>query len=104
MEIPAAARRRGTADEPIAIVGLACRLPGAPDPQAFWRLLHDGVDAIREVPRDRWDYDALFDADSAAPGKISARYGGFLDDVTSFDAGFFGILRAKRPTSIRSSA
>jgi acyl transferase domain-containing protein/acyl carrier protein len=91
VEIPAAARRRGTADEPIAIVGLACRLPGAPDPQAFWRLLHDGVDAIREVPRDRWDYDALFDADSAAPGKISARYGGFLDDVASFDAGFFGI-------------
>ena len=91
VEIPAAARRKGTADEPIAIVGLACRLPGAPDPQAFWRLLHDGVDAIREVPRDRWDYDALFDADSAAPGKVSARYGGFLDDVASFDAGFFGI-------------
>src|ERR1700678_2243120 len=52
-----AARRRTTADEPIAIVGLACRFPGAPDPQAFWRLLHDGVDAIREVPRDRWDFD-----------------------------------------------
>jgi acyl transferase domain-containing protein/NADPH:quinone reductase-like Zn-dependent oxidoreductase/NAD(P)-dependent dehydrogenase (short-subunit alcohol dehydrogenase family)/acyl carrier protein len=84
-------RKRATADEPIAIVGLACRLPGAPDPEAFWRLLRRGGDAIREVPRDRWDLDALFDADKSVPGKMSTRFGGFLDDVGAFDASFFGI-------------
>jgi acyl transferase domain-containing protein/NADPH:quinone reductase-like Zn-dependent oxidoreductase/acyl carrier protein len=83
--------RRSRDEEPIAIVGLSCRLPGAPDPEAFWRLLRDGVDAIREVPRDRWDVDALYDADLSAPGKMSTRFGGFLDDVGSFDASFFGI-------------
>src|SRR5262245_10708030 len=49
------------AAEPIAVVGVACRLPGAPDVAAYWRLLRDGVDAITEVPADRWDVDALFD-------------------------------------------
>ncbi len=78
-------------DEPIAIVGLACRFPGAADPDAFWALLRDGIDAVREVPKDRWDTDALFDADRAAPGKMSTRWAGLLDDVASFDAAFFGI-------------
>jgi len=55
------------AREPIAIVGMACRLPGAPDTDAFWRLLHGGVDAISEIPRDRWDVDALYDPDPEAP-------------------------------------
>ena len=90
IDVPAA-RKRATSDEPIAIVGLACRLPGAPDPDAFWRLLRDGVDAIQEVPRERWDLDLLFDADKSVPGKMSTRYGGFLADVGSFDASFFGI-------------
>ncbi len=78
-------------DEPIAVVGLACRVPGAADPGAFWALLRDGVDAIREVPKDRWDVDALFDPDLASPGKTSTRWAGLLDDVASFDAAFFGI-------------
>jgi acyl transferase domain-containing protein/D-arabinose 1-dehydrogenase-like Zn-dependent alcohol dehydrogenase/acyl carrier protein/NADP-dependent 3-hydroxy acid dehydrogenase YdfG len=78
-------------DEPIAIVGMACRFPGAADPDAFWALLRDGVDAVREVPEDRWDTDALFDADVATPGKMSTRWAGLLDDVASFDAAFFGI-------------
>ena len=82
---------RSTPDEPIAIVGLACRLPGAADPEAYWRLLRDGVDAIREVPPERWDVDAHFDADLAARGKMSTRWGGFLDDVGAFDPAFFGI-------------
>jgi acyl transferase domain-containing protein len=78
--------------EPIAVIGLGCRFPGgADDPQAFWRLLHDGVDAVREVPRDRWDIDAFYDPDPDAPGKMSTRYGAFLDEVAAFDAQFFGI-------------
>ncbi len=78
-------------NEPIAVVGMAGRFPGARDVDAFWRLLSGGVDAITEVPRGRWDVDALYDADSSAPGKMSTRWGGFLDDVDGFDAAFFGI-------------
>ena len=77
--------------EPIAIIGLACRFPEAATPEQFWSLLRDGVDAISEVPRDRWDIDAYFDADPDAPGKMYARYGGFLSGIDRFDAGFFGI-------------
>ena len=59
-------------DDPIAIVGIACRMPGGADtPDAFWSLLHDGVDAISEVPRDRWDVDAYYDPDPDAPGQQS---------------------------------
>ncbi len=83
--------RAGGAREPIAIVGVACRFPGAPDPDAFWRLLRDGVDAITEVPRNRWDADAIFDADTTAPGKVNTRWGGFIDQVDRFDPQFFGI-------------
>ena len=58
------------AHEPIAVVGLGCRFPGgADDPQAFWELLRDGRDAIREVPPDRWDIDALFDPRSRRAGR-----------------------------------
>jgi acyl transferase domain-containing protein len=77
--------------EPIAIVGLGCRFPGADGPAAFWRLLHDGVDAIREVPADRWDVDAYYDPDPATPGHTATRWGGFLDGVDRFDPQFFGI-------------
>ncbi|MGE3267190.1 MAG: SDR family NAD(P)-dependent oxidoreductase [Chloroflexota bacterium] len=78
--------------EPIAIVGLGCRFPGgAHDPEIFWQLLRDGVDAIREVPADRWDIDAYFDPDADAPGKMNTRWGGFLDGVDQFDPQFFGI-------------
>ncbi|WP_438023358.1 acyltransferase domain-containing protein [Sorangium sp. So ce233] len=77
--------------EPIAIVGVACRFPGAPSPGAFWRLLREGVDAIAEAPRSRWDPDALFDADISAPGKMNTRSGGFLEHIDQFDPQFFGI-------------
>ena len=80
------------AREPIAIVGIGCRFPGgADDPQAFWALLHEGRDAIREVPAERWDIDACFDPDPDAPARMSVRSGGFLERVDGFDAGFFGI-------------
>ncbi|WP_437692902.1 SDR family NAD(P)-dependent oxidoreductase [Sorangium sp. So ce176] len=88
-EVALQARRAD--DEPIAIVGIACRFPGAPSPEAFWALLRDGVDAISEVPADRWDVDALYAPDAAAPGKMSTRWGGFLPDVDRFEPGFFGI-------------
>jgi acyl transferase domain-containing protein len=77
--------------EPIAVVGMACRFPGADSPEEYWRLLYEGRDATREVPTDRWDHEALYDPDPEAPGKIAARRGGYLDDVAGFDAGLFGV-------------
>ena len=78
-------------DEPIAIVAVACRFPGAPDPDAFWELLSGGVDAIREIPDDRFDVDEYYDPDPEAPGKIYTRCGGYLDRIDGFDPEFFGI-------------
>ena len=78
--------------EPIAIIGLGCRFPGgATDPATFWQNLRRGVDAIREVPADRWDVNAVYDPDQDAPGKTVTRWGGFLDQVDQFDPQFFGI-------------
>ena len=79
--------------EPIAVVGMACRLPGGADtPEAYWRLLRAGVDAVCDVPADRWDVDAYYDPDPAAPGKMCTRPGGFLRErVDEFDPQFFGI-------------
>lgn len=79
------------AHEPVAIVGIGCRFPGAPDVAAYWRLLTEGRDAIVETPPDRWDVEALYDPDPDAPGKMSTRWGGFIDDAACFDAGLFGI-------------
>jgi acyl transferase domain-containing protein len=80
----------GTADrEPIAIIGIGCRFPGASGPDAYWRLLSQGVDAISEVPADRWSLDVFYDPDPAKPGKVITRWGGFVDQIDSFDAGFF---------------
>lgn len=79
------------ADEPIAIVAVSCRFPGAPNPEAFWEVLAGGVDAIREVPEDRFDIDEFYDPDPDAPGKIYTRFGGFLDGIDGFDPEFFGI-------------
>ena len=78
----------------IAITGLACRLPGAASPGEYWRMLLAGTDAIREVPPDRWPLDELYDPDPLAPGRMSTRWGGFLDQVDRFDAEFFGAVAA----------
>ncbi len=81
-----------TKTEPIAVIGIGCRFPGgASEPEAYWRLLRDGVDAIREVPRDRWNVDEYYHPDPRAPGKMNTRRGGFLDRVDGFDPYFFGI-------------
>ncbi|MFF9573211.1 SDR family NAD(P)-dependent oxidoreductase [Streptomyces sp. NPDC014685] len=80
-----------TADEPIAVVSMACRLPGGVDtPEGFWELLAGGRDAIGTFP-ERWDALDVYDPDPNALGKSSIREGGFIDGVERFDAGFFGI-------------
>ena len=92
--VPATAAPSGGAAAPddIAIVGIGCRFPGnAGDSDAFWQLLHDGVDAIGEIPPDRWDVDAYYDPTPETPGKMYARHGGFLGKVDEFDPHFFGI-------------
>jgi acyl transferase domain-containing protein/acyl carrier protein len=88
----ALAAARAERREPIAIIGMGCRFPGGADnPEAYWQLLKNGVDAISEVPRSRWDVDAYFDPDPDAPGKMYTRHGGFVGAVDRFDAQFFGI-------------
>jgi acyl transferase domain-containing protein len=77
--------------EPIAIIGIGCRFPGAKDPETFWQLLRDGVDAITEIPTNRWNINELYDPNPESPGKMSSRYGGFLQQVDQFDPHFFGI-------------
>ena len=78
--------------EPIAVVGLACRFPGgATDPENYWRILRSGIDAITEVPADRWDVSRYYDPDPDAPGKMYTRWGGFIDSIDRFDASYFGI-------------
>ena len=90
---PAAEGARASGeDEPIAIIGVGCRFPGgASSPEAYWELLRGGKDAIGEVPPDRWSLPEYFSPDLAAPGKMSTRWGGFLDGVDRFDPHFFGI-------------
>jgi acyl transferase domain-containing protein/acyl-CoA synthetase (AMP-forming)/AMP-acid ligase II/acyl carrier protein len=84
------------ADEPIALVGVGLRLPGGvEDMDSFWRLLHDGVDAITDIPADRWDAEALHDPDPAAAGRLTIRHGGFLDGMDRFDNRFFGVSPAE---------
>ncbi|MBE2179387.1 MAG: polyketide synthase, partial [Chthoniobacterales bacterium] len=78
--------------EPIAIAGIGCRFPGgATDPDSFWRLMLEGVDAITEIPPDRWSIDRYHDPHTGRPGKSVSRWGGFVDDPSAFDPEFFGI-------------
>src|SRR3954454_17496335 len=76
---------------PIAITGIGCRFPDATGPAAFWDLLTDGGDAVKEIPADRFDVDVVYDARPGTPGKIYSRWGGFLDQIDQFDPYFFGI-------------
>jgi phthiocerol/phenolphthiocerol synthesis type-I polyketide synthase A len=80
--------------EPIAVVGIGCRLPGGADtPDQFWQMLQDGQSGIVGVPAERWDADAFFADDHSLPGTIVSKEGGFLTSwrPDEFDADFFGI-------------
>ncbi len=82
--------------EPIAIIGIGCRFPGkANSPEQFWKLLRGSVDAITEVPEDRWYLDKFYNANPVEPGKMYSRWGGFIDQIDYFDAKFFGISRSQ---------
>ncbi|MEA5581858.1 MupA/Atu3671 family FMN-dependent luciferase-like monooxygenase [Nodularia harveyana UHCC-0300] len=85
--------------EPIAIIGIGCRFPGgANNPETFWQLLCDGVDAITEVPKSRWNIDEYYDPNPDTPGKVYTRSGGFLENVDQFDPQFFGISPREAPS------
>jgi acyl transferase domain-containing protein len=78
--------------EPIAIIGMGCRLPGGADtPESFWNLLQNKVDSITEVPSDRWNIDDYYHPNPETPGKVYTRSGGFLNHIDRFDPQFFGI-------------
>jgi acyl transferase domain-containing protein len=78
--------------EPIAIVGMGCRLPaGINSPESFWRFLREGREAITEVPPDRWNLDLHYNPDPGHPLTQHVRHGGFVEGIDQFDAAFFGI-------------
>ncbi|OBF79734.1 polyketide synthase, partial [Mycobacterium sp. 852002-51163_SCH5372311] len=77
---------------PVAVVGMACRLPGGIDsPERLWEALLRADDLITEVPPDRWDADEYYDPEPGVPGRSVCKWGGFLDDIAGFDLDFFGI-------------
>ena len=89
---------------PAAVVGMGCRFPGSDNPAAFWDLLSRGVDAISEVPKDRWDIDSYYDPDPDAPGKMYTKWGGFLKEIDGFSPSFSEFLGAKQRPWTRSNA
>ena len=82
---------------PIAVVGIDCRFPSAPDKDAFWRLMMDGIVTDTEVPSQRFDVDTFYHPDGVA-GSMNTRRGHFIDDVDAFDNEFFGIAPIEAAT------
>ena len=86
---------------PVAIIGTGCRFPGGvEDLDGYWRVLEDGINAVCDIPSDRWDVEAYYDPDPRAPGKMSTRRGGFLSQVDRFDPQFFGIAPREAATML----
>ena len=75
----------------VAIIGLACRFPGANNSEEFWHMLQNGIDGISEIPPTRWDADKYYDPTPATPGKMNTRWGGFLTGIDQFEPSFFSI-------------
>ncbi|MDG4810844.1 SDR family NAD(P)-dependent oxidoreductase [Micromonospora sp. WMMD1120] len=88
---PAAEHPASGAVEPVAVVGMAGRLPGSADLHAFWRHVRDGDDLVGEVPPERWDWRSVYSPDRFGAGRTRSRWGGFLPGVDTFDARFFGV-------------
>lgn len=82
-------------NEPIAVVGMACRFPGGEDLEGFWRLLQQGGSGVVEVPPDRWSQGDFYDPRPGTPGRMVSRHGGFLERIFEFDAARFGISAAE---------
>ena len=81
---------------PIAVIGMACRLPGGIDsPEQLWEALLRGDDLVTEFPPDRWDVDEYYDPEPGVPGRSVSKWGGLLDDVAGFDSEFFGISESE---------
>src|SRR3954469_22524598 len=82
----------------IAIIGIGCRFPGGIDhPDALWKLLVEGREAVSEGPPDRWNAERFYDPEPAIPGKTFVKRGGFLDQIDKFDPQFFGISPREAP-------
>jgi len=80
-----------SSEKDIAVIGMACRFPGAPDLDSFWNMLVEGREGIAEIPASRWDWRDYFDEDPEAPDKAYNRWGGFLEGIDQFDPFFFNI-------------
>ena len=78
-------------NESIAIVGISCRFPQAKNINEFWRLLHDGIDTVKEIPANRWSIDNYYDPDPSVPGKSIQKHAAFLENVDDLDPFFFNI-------------
>ena len=84
--------RKSNAPEPLAIIGLGCRFPGASNsPEAYWQLLDSATDAISETPEQRWNLQKFYAPDQTLPGKTQSKWGGYVDSIESFDPQLFGI-------------
>ncbi|MDQ1355374.1 MAG: polyketide synthase PksN, partial [Acidobacteriota bacterium] len=90
---PVAAKgiKSGALDEPVAIIGMAGKMPGSADLEIFWRHLAAGKDLVNEIPANRWDWREYYGHPAQGPNKTDVRWGGFLEDIEAFDASFFGI-------------
>ncbi len=90
--MPNLKKLRQSKTEPIAVVGMACRIPGDINtPEDFWDLLHEGREGVGDIPPGRWDVETYYSPDAEVPGKMISRRGGFLNHIDQFDPQFFGI-------------
>lgn len=84
-------RVKAASSQPIAVTGMSCRFAESNDLESFWAFLARGGDAVREVPKQRWDLDHYYDEDTEAAGKMYTRFGSFIEGIEQFDPAFFQI-------------